>query len=85
MGKMPLRDQERGRAGERSAAQRGVKLQQLLVRESQEEALEKDNGFAKAGVEVVVGGVEQFPFALRFEGGGVAAPHTILPNGSKLV
>ena len=71
MGKMPLRDKERGRRRERSPAQPGVKLQQLFIREGQEKALEKHYGFAKAGVDVVVRGVQQVPLELGLHGGRV--------------
>ena len=68
MGKMPLGSQEGGGRRHRSAAECRVKLQQLVVRKGQEEALEKDDGFAEAGVEVVVGGIKQAPFAFGLQG-----------------
>jgi len=71
MGKMPLGGEQRRRRTHGSAPEGGVEVQQLLLREGQEEALEKDNGFAEAGIEVVVGGIEQVPFAFRLQGGGV--------------
>jgi hypothetical protein len=40
-----------------------VEVHQLLLGERQEEALEEDNGFAKTGIEVVMGGIEQVPLA----------------------
>ena len=43
----------------------------MLIREGQQKALEKDDGFAETGVEVVVRGIEQIPFALGLHGRGV--------------
>ena len=71
MGKMPLGGEQRRRRTHGSAVQCGVEVQQLLLWKGQEEALEKDNGFPEAGVEVVVGGVEQVPLAFRLHGGRV--------------
>ena len=71
MGKMPLGGQQRGRGRDGRALEGGIELQQLLIREGQEEALEKDDGFAEAGIEVVMGGVEQVPFAFGLQGGTV--------------
>jgi hypothetical protein len=71
MGKMPLGGQQWGRGREGSTQESGVELQQLLIREGQQKALEKDDGFAEAGVEVVMRGIEQIPFALGLHGGGV--------------
>jgi len=51
--------------------ERGVEVHQLPFRERQEEALEKDDGFTEAGVEVVMGGIEQVPFAFRLNGGRI--------------
>jgi len=62
MGKMPLGGKERGRGWHWSTVECGVEVHQLPFRERQEEALEKDNGFAKAGIKVVMGGVEEVPF-----------------------
>ena len=71
MGKMPFRGKQwRGR-WERGATQRGVELQQLLIRQGQQKALEKDEGFAQAGIQVVMRGVKRLPFALQFQGGRV--------------
>ena len=42
--------------------ERGVEPLQLPVRQGLEEAFEEDNGFAKAGIEVVMGDVEEVPF-----------------------
>ena len=71
MGKMPLGGEERGRDRNGSPAECGVEVQQLLLRQGQEEALEKDDGLTEACVEVVVGAVEQVPFALGPDDGGV--------------
>jgi hypothetical protein len=71
MGKMPLGGEQRGRRTHGSALECGVEVQQLLLREGQEEAFEKDNRFAEAGIQVVVGGIEQVPFAFRLQGGRV--------------
>ena len=64
MGKMPLGGKEWGSGGLWSTLERGIEVQQLPFRQCQQEALEKHNGFAKAGVQVVVGGVEEVPFLL---------------------
>jgi hypothetical protein len=71
MGKMPLRGQHWGRGRQGNTLKGGAELQQLLIRERQQKALEKDDGFAEAGVEVVVRGIEQIPFPLGLHGGGV--------------
>ncbi len=64
MGKMPLGGKEWGSRWQWSTVERGVEVHQLPLRERQQEALEKHNGFAKAGVQVVVGDVEEVPFLL---------------------
>ena len=48
--------------------ERGVERLQLPIRQGMEKAFEEDNGFAKAGIEVVMGGVEEVPFAFRMDG-----------------
>ncbi len=64
MGKMPLGKAEPG-SGRRVLVQEGgAKLEKLVIREGVEEAFEKDDGLAKAGIEVVMGGIEEVPFAL---------------------
>jgi hypothetical protein len=70
MGKMTLGgEQSRSRGGKGGSPQEGgVELLQLLFRECQEEALEKDDRLAEAGIQVVMGGIEQVPFALRVDG-----------------
>jgi hypothetical protein len=61
MGKMTLGGKQGRRRRDGGPVERGAKLRQLHFRERQEEALEKDNGFAEAGVEVVMGGVKKVP------------------------
>ncbi len=48
-----------------------VEVHQLLLGERQEEALEEDNGFAKTGIEVVMGGIEQVPLAFGADRGRI--------------
>jgi len=69
MGKMPLRGKERGRGRNGNPAERGVEFRHLALREGKEKALEKDDRFAKAGIEVVMRGVERVPFAFRLHAG----------------
>ena len=54
----------RDRLGFQSAPEAG----ELCVGQSMEKRLEKHYGLAEAGVEVIVDGVEQFPFAFRVKG-----------------
>src|ERR1700730_1125506 len=72
MGKMTLGGQQRGGGRDGSPVERGVELQQLFIRQGQQETLEKHDGLAEAGIQVVVGGVEQFPFEFGLHGGRVA-------------
>lgn len=71
MGKLALGSKKRRRRSESSPVERSVELLQLPLREREEKALEKDYGFAKAGIQVVMGGVEQVPFAFGLNGGRV--------------
>src|SRR5258708_5777165 len=71
MGKMPLgveawRGYRDGRPTECE-----VEVHQLPLGERQEEALEEDNGFAKTGIEVVMGGIEQVPLAFGADRGRI--------------
>src|SRR4029077_3542569 len=71
MGKMPLRSQHRRRGGDARAVESGAELQQLLLRQGQKEALQKDDGLAEASVKVVMRRVQQVPFPLGLHGGRV--------------
>ena len=71
MGKMPLGGEQRRRRGHGSAVECGVELRQLAFGEGQEKAFEKDDRFAEAGIQVVMGGVEEVPFAFGLNGGRV--------------
>lgn len=44
----------------------------MFIRESQKEALEQDNRLPEAGVQIIVGVIEQVPCAIRLNGGRVA-------------
>ena len=72
MGKMTLWGKQGSRRRDGGPVERGVKLRQLHFRERQEEALEKDNGFAEAGVEVVMGGVKEVPLLFGSNRGRIA-------------
>ncbi len=64
MGKMPLGKAEPG-SGRRGLVQEGgAELEKLVIREGVEEAFEKDEALSKTGIEVVMGGIEEAPFAL---------------------
>ena len=54
MGKMPLWGKQRGRGRGRNRVERGVEFRHLAFREGQEKALEQDDRFAKAGIQVVM-------------------------------
>jgi len=71
MGKMPLRGKQRGRSGNGNPVERGVEFRHLALRECKEKALEQDDRFAKAGIQVVMGSVERVPFAFRLHAGNV--------------
>jgi len=71
MGKMTLWGKQRGGRREERAVECRIELQQLRVRQSQQEAFEKDYGFAEAGIQVIVGGVQLVPFEFWLDGGGV--------------
>ena len=71
MGKMPLRGKQGGSGANGSAVEHGVELQQLVVRQRQQEALEKDDRFTEASVEIVVRSVEQIPLEFELHGGWV--------------
>lgn len=71
MGKMLLRGKQRRGRGQGSAAEGGAELQQLVLRQRQQEALQQNDGFAEARVEVVVRSIEQVPFALGLKQGWV--------------
>ena len=44
-----------------------VELEELKVRKGNQKALEKDNGFAKAGVEIVMDSLERLPVEVFFQ------------------
>ncbi|HKM66628.1 MAG TPA: hypothetical protein VJX70_05635 [Candidatus Acidoferrum sp.] len=70
MGKMPLGDED-ARTGGRMGQKSGSELKQLVIREGMEEGFEENDGLAEAGVQVVVGGIQEVPFALGKEAIGV--------------
>ena len=69
MGKMPLGGEQRGGGRDGNPVECGVEVHHLPLREGQEKALEKDDRFAKAGIEVVMRGVQRVPFAFRLHAG----------------
>jgi len=71
MGKMPLRGKQRGGGRDGNPVERGVEFRHLALWEGKEKALEKDDRFAKAGIQVVMRSVERVPFALRQHAGNV--------------
>jgi hypothetical protein len=70
MGKMPFGSEDPG-IGSWIGQKSGSEVQHLLIREGMEEAFEKYDGFAEASIKVVVGGIEEVPFAFGEEARGV--------------
>jgi hypothetical protein len=62
---------ERGRVAERSVAHEmaecEVEFDELSIGKGNQEALKKDNGFAEAGIEIVVGSFERLPVEIFFQ------------------
>jgi len=71
MGKMPLRGKQTGRGRYGNPVERNVEFRHLALREGKEKALEQDDRFAKAGIQVVMRSVERVPFAFRLHAGNV--------------
>lgn len=68
MGKMPGTVEERNGRRVWGGVEHILKAMELLVGQSVEKGLEEHHGFAEAGVQVVVDGVEQIPVLIRTEG-----------------
>ena len=71
MGKMAFGNQDAGIRGCGGFLQGKGEFRDLLSGKGQKETLQKDYGFPETGIDVVVRGVEDAPFTLGLEGGGV--------------
>ena len=71
MGKMAFGEKGDGRGGKGILLKGGGEFDDLLARKSLEKTLEEDDAFAEAGIEVVMGAIEDAPFELRLQGGGI--------------
>ena len=71
MGKMPLGEENAGERRRRLLLEGSDEFRDLFGGKSVEKALEKDNGLAEAGIHVVVRRIQESPFALGLERGGV--------------
>jgi len=71
MGNMAPGQDSAGNRGNSVVLEGGGELGELFGRESMEEALEQDDGFAEASIEVVMRAIEDLPFTLRMQGEGI--------------